>query len=324
MQPLPVTHSIICSDALLKNIIPQFQIESPKHCLFWCQGLNDTYKITTANEVFILRVYRHLWRTPEQIHFEIDALLHLQNNGCNVAYPILTHTGEYIVKLEAPEGVRYTILTRYIAGKELDLSDLKTVHLYGSYVAQLHLNSAQFNSSFQRPKLDVQHLITEPLARIKPFLKNRQDDWSFIESYAQQLALRLQKALNDKQALSFCHGDLHAGNAHMDAEQLGLFDFDCCALGLRSYDLAVFKWSLKVENKDLTIWETFLQSYQQQFPLPADELLLIDTLVSIRQIWLVGLHIEIALAKGWLDENYFTHKITFLREQLLLENSLDI
>lgn len=301
----------------MKQVVPRFKIDNPIHCQFWCQGLNDTYKVTTEKEAFILRIYRHNWRTRSEISFEIDALLHLQTNGSDVAYPIKTQTGEYIVDLIAPEGQRYAVLTRCAAGSELDFEVPESAQIYAQHMAHLHLNSIQFNSTHQRFQLDVQHLITEPLQSIKPFLKQRKDDWSFIEDYAQRLAKKLQTALNHSQKLVLCHGDLHGGNAHKDSKLLVSFDFDCCGLGLRSYDLAVFKWALEVDNKDPSIWDNFFHCYQLHFPLPDEEIALIDTLVSIRHIWLIGLHINIAVAKGWLNDQYFDQKIGFLRTQQL-------
>lgn len=318
MIKLPVTYSVICTNALLTEVIPQFEIVHPIHCQFWCQGLNDTYKVITKTETYILRIYRHNWRTRSEICFEMDALLHLQANSAQIAYPIKTQKGDYIVDIIAPEGIRHAVLIQHIAGNELDFSHPESAQIYASHMAQLHLNSTQFNSTHQRFKLNVKHLISTPLQRIKPFLKDRQGDWMFIEGFAQQLADKLQKALDNSPQLAFCHGDLHGGNAHKNGEKFASFDFDCCGFGLRSYDLAVFKWALQVDNKEMKHWDNFLQRYQQLFPLPSAEINLIDTLVSVRHIWLIGLHIDIAIAKGWLDNQYFDQRIAFLRKQKLI------
>ena len=316
MSDIPVSYSVANTNALLSSVIPQFTIEKPLCCEFWCQGINDTYKVKTASKTFILRLYRHNWRTKDEICFEIDALLHLHKKGVNVAYPITTTQGDYIVEVSLPEGLRYAILTSFIGGKELDLSTQQDTVLYAQHVAQLHLNSKGFTTDHPRFQLDVKHLLTEPLKRIKPFLKN--DDWIFIKAYSQALSKKLQHAFSESKDLILCHGDLHGGNTHNDSSALGSFDFDCCAMGLRSYDLAVFKWSLAVNKKDENIWQQFLESYQQQILLSPDELTLIDSLVSIRHIWLMGLHIDIAVAKGWLNGRYFDQKISFLRKQYSL------
>jgi Ser/Thr protein kinase RdoA (MazF antagonist) len=314
MLTLPVTYSVTCSNALLHDVIPQFQIDKALHCEFWCQGLNDTYKVKTELDTFILRIYRYGWRDLAAINFEIQALLHLQKNGADIAYPIATKKGDYIVTLNVPEGLRYVILTRYISGNELDFSIPNNATLYAQHLAQIHFCTEQFKTSNHRFKLDVKHLISEPLARIKHFLIDRQDDWSFIKNTADKLSISLQKALNESLDIGFCHADMHGGNAHYDGKSLASFDFDCCAIGLRVYDLAVFKWSLKSQGKEDSIWQRFLHAYQQQRPLADDDLILIDSLVSIRHLWLIGLHIDIAVAKGWLDDNYFDQKIAFLKD----------
>jgi len=315
MQSLPVTYSVSCTEALLIEVIPQFQIDNVLACEFWCQGLNDSYKVTTSKQTYLLRIYRYQWRCLEEIKFELDALLHLKDNDADIAYPIATNSGNYIVTLIAPEGKRYAILTAYIEGNELDFSLPKNPSLYAQHMAQIHQKSISFKSQHQRFQLDVKHLITEPLLRIQPFLKQRAEDWLFISDYAQTLAVQLQSALNSSQDIGFCHGDLHGGNAHINGEQLYSFDFDCCAMGLRVYDLAIFKWALKLGKKEHTVWQSFLNTYQQHRPLADNDLKIIDSLVSIRQIWLMGLHIDIAVAKGWLNDKYFDQQLDFLRNE---------
>ena len=315
MLTLPVSYSVTCADALLRNVIPLFQVEQAVKCEFWCQGLNDSYKVSTANKTFLLRIYRYQWRSLEEIQFEIDVLLHLKVNGADIAYPIATEKGDYIVTLATPEGRRHAILTTYIEGHELDLSCPESAPLYGQHMAQLHQRSTHFRSNNNRFKLDVSHLITQPISRIKPFLAHRQCDWVFITGYAQTLALALQDALNNSRDIGLCHADLSGGNAHYDGNKITSFDFDCCAIGLRVYDLAVFKWSLIHNENKKILWEKFLKSYLLHRPLSTADLQLIDILVSIRHIWLMGLHIDIAVAKGWLSEEYFSQAISFLRTQ---------
>lgn len=314
MLTLPASYSAICPQALLRDILPQFQIEQAIHCEFWCQGLNDSYKVNTPNETFLLRIYRHQWRDLEAINFEVEALLHLQRLGANVAYPIITKTGTYVIEFNAPEGLRYAILTRYAKGQELILTEEKSAAIYAQHMAQIHLLSEDFSSSHQRFKLDVQHLLTEPLQRIKPYLAHRLEDWQFIENCAQILVQKLQQILTHSSDIGFCHGDMHGGNAHYDGSQLVSFDFDCCAIGLRVYDLAIFKWALKLNKKDNVIWDRFLKSYQQYRSLNKQDIEQIDSFVAIRQIWLIGLHIDIAVAKGWLNDAYFDRQIDFLRK----------
>lgn len=315
MPSFPVSYSVCCTQTLLSDVLPLFQIEQPLECIFWCQGLNDSYKVVTAKQTYLLRIYRYGWRQLEEINFELDALLYLHKKGLDIAYPIATHSGEYTVAVNCAEGLRHAILTRYIDGQEINIDKLEDIERYAHQIALLHIHSEDFSSKHLRFQLDVQHLVTEPLQRIKPFLQDREKDWLFISEYGQELTATLKAALENRIDFGFCHGDLHGGNAHQYDQQLALFDFDCCALGLRCYDLAVFKWSLLLQDKNLTLWNAFIEKYQQYRPLQTQQMTLIDSLVSIRQLWLMGVHIEIAVAKGWLNERYFDEKIAFLRKQ---------
>ncbi|MCP5076984.1 MAG: phosphotransferase [Psychromonas sp.] len=315
MPSLPVTYSVTCTEALLEKIIPQFNIVNVTGCVFWCQGLNESYKVTTANKNYLLRIYRYQWRTLEEIQFELDALLHLNENGADIAYPIATINGDYIINVEAPEGLRYAILTSYIEGNVADLSIPENVILYAEHMADIHQKSAGFKSNKQRFQLNCKHLITEPLQRIKPFLRDRPDDWQFLTEYANSLTIQLQSGFDNSLDIGFCHGDLHGGNAHLSNNKIVSFDFDCCGIGLRVYDLAIFKWATKHGKKEESVWDSFLNAYQKFNRLTESDLALIGALVSIRQIWLIGLHIDIAVAKGWLNDKYFDHNIGFLRNE---------
>jgi Ser/Thr protein kinase RdoA (MazF antagonist) len=316
MLTLPASYSAICTNSLLNEIVPQFQISKAEQCEFWCQGLNDSYKVNTDNETFLLRIYRHGWRDLPAINFEVEALLHLKKQGADVAYPIATKTGSHIIEINAPEGLRYVILTRYAGGQELTLSGDLSAERYGQHLAQIHLLSEQFKPSHKRFKLDVKHLITEPVQRIKPFLAHRLEDWKLIDNRSKILKITLQSMLDKSTDIGFCHGDMHGGNAHFDGSRLVSFDYDCCGFGLRAYDLAIFKWALKLHKKDNSIWQRFLKSYLQHRPISQQELQYIDHLVCIRHIWLIGLHIDIAVAKGWLNEKYFDQQIDFLKTQI--------
>ena len=92
---------------------------NPLSCEFWARGLNDTYKISSDRENFALRVYRKKWRTQSDIKFELNAIKHLHKKGADVAYPIERNQGGYITDIEAPEGIRQVIVTKYAEGAVL-------------------------------------------------------------------------------------------------------------------------------------------------------------------------------------------------------------
>lgn len=306
-------YSTLCTQALLTKIAPMFAISNPICCEFLCKGLNDSYKITTENGSFLLRIYRKNWRTKSDIEYELSILNHLHQEGVNVAFPISTMTGEQILSIESPEGERFAIMTRFSEGKPLSYSDPSESALYGKSAAKIHLHSDNYIASHSRFKLDLTHLIEEPLERIKPHLKDNASDWHFLKNYSAKLAMNITNSNSELLDFGFCHGDFHGGNAHIFKGNISFFDFDCCGVGLRAYDLAVFKWGARLAGKEKERWEPFINGYREIRNISDQDLALVDDFVSIRHIWLIGLHIDISLAKGWLNESYFARQIKFLK-----------
>lgn len=313
IQILPI-YSVLSNENLLKKVVPFYEIENTISCDVLYEGANDSYKVLTQNGNFLLRVYSQSWRSKADIQFEMEALYHLNKMGAKVAYPIKRKDGEFITSVEAPEGTRYVIITTYADGKEIWDGDSIDWALYGKQVAQIHNYSNDFVSSYDRFKLDLEHLIVEPLAKIKPFLKHRLDDWNFLVDYSEELSNIISKADIDQLDYGFCHGDFHGGNAHKLDSQLTFFDFDCCGYGLRSYDLAVFKWCSRLNGKESEKWEPFFESYKQNRDFSENDFSLIEPYISIRQIWLMGFHITHIIGKGFFTDSYFDDSIKFLKE----------
>jgi len=307
-------YSSLCSEELLAKVVPLFDIPVPIACEFFCQGLNDSYKVTTESESYLLRVYRKDWRTKSAIEFELAALHHLYQQGVDVAYPLVAVTGEKIIPIACPEGERFAIMTSYAEGQPLSFDEPSDAALYGKSVASIHKYSEHFSTEHERFELDLTHLIDEPLQRIKPYLQEREADWLFLKDYATTLAQRIVHNQSESVDIGFCHGDFHGGNAHQAKGVLTFFDFDCCAIGVRAYDLAVYKWSARLANKEQERWLPFIKAYREVRDISEQDLALVDDYVSIRQIWLMGVHIDIAIGKGWLSEQYFTQQLTFLKE----------
>ncbi len=305
-------YSSLCSQELLLKIVPMFNIPTAITCEFLCQGLNDSYKVNTDTDSYLLRVYRKDWRTKSDIEFELSILNHLYQEQVNVAYPLFAVTGEQIVSIATPEGERFAIMTTFAEGQPLSFDDTSDIELYAKNVAKIHKHSEKFVSQHNRFKIDLKHLIEEPLKRIKPYLNDRDSDWQFLENYASTLSSNIQNNQSESLDFGFCHGDFHGGNAHKSDGEFTFFDFDCCGLGYRAYDLAVFKWSARLAKKEES-WSTFMKAYGEIREISESDLALVDDYVSIRHIWLMGLHTDIAIARGWLNDKYFTHQLKFLK-----------
>lgn len=316
MLTIEASYSTLCSSELLAKVVPQYDMPTPTTCEFWYRGLNDTYKISTEKESFVLRVYRQAWRSRSEIDFELEALLYLQQTGAHVAAPVARKEGGFVTSILAPEGQRYVIITQYAPGNVLRFDDAEDAVIFGQAAADIHCRSSGFRPASSRYQLDLNHLLTEPLANVKPYLAHRPADWQFLNELAAKIFNLVKSVGPDKLDYGFCHGDFHGENAHESEGTVTHFDFDCCGFGWRIYDIATFKWVTRLLEKEEQLWSSFLQGYQSKREISDLDLSLIEPFVAIRDIWLLGVHAENArdFAKGRLNDRYMDFHLDFLRK----------
>src|SRR5689334_19448230 len=106
----PVAHSIPATEAVLSAVASTYAIGAPIACSLVRGGWNDTYRIETVDDRYIVRVCGTGRRSLADIRYELDFLLHLARAGVGVSTPIARADGHLIGILRAPEGDRFTIL----------------------------------------------------------------------------------------------------------------------------------------------------------------------------------------------------------------------
>ncbi|WP_138754320.1 phosphotransferase [Paenibacillus sinopodophylli] len=316
MLNITTVHSVFQKEELFESIAKQYDIGTPLKSRFVSNGLNDTYEVVTNNGTFVLRIYKHLWRNEAEIRFELELLDELFRLGSPVSRPLSRNDGELITQLNAPEGIRYAVLFTFAEGK--GKVDMETSRSYGRAAAQLHHAMDQIVPRHTRFELDVHHLLDEPLQTLLPFLQHRPSDAKQLQEIASRLKTKLTSASIVASDWGICHGDLHGWNVfHTEDGSLTHFDFDCCGIGWRSYDISVFLWNLAQEKQEEGFederWDAFLKAYLEERPLNEHDLAMIPAFVAIRQIWLIGLHTGRSAVWGaWQDDGYFDWKLKFL------------
>lgn len=317
MLNLPVYHSVISCHALAPALQELYDIGEVMECGFLSNGLNDTYILKTSTDKFILRIYKCHWRNEQDVIFEVELLNHLFKKEIPVSAPVIRRDGGYLIKLAASEGTRYAVLFTYAEGGYSD--EQKSSILYGEHVAKMHLAMDDFECEQERFKLDLKHLLNEPLRSIRGALSHRQEDFDYLESLSRVLSNRIEE-LSPELEWGVCHGDLHGANVHFHADSLTHFDFDCGGFGWRAYDISVFLWA-KVRGREKEHfnneqWTAFLNAYQLHKVLSENDIKAIPIFVAIREIWLMGLHIGSAhvWGSGWQNDHYFNKNLRFLRD----------
>jgi Ser/Thr protein kinase RdoA (MazF antagonist) len=313
-RPLPVVHSTLAAGPLVAALWPDYALPAPTGCHLLNSGFNDHYFVTTPEGDYVLRVYHHGWRTAEEVEFELTALAHLQSRGVPVCGPIARRDGAYQSAVAALEGPRLAALFPFATGRVPAAASAEENRACARVMAQIHQHSDDFESAHARSVLDLHDLIDAPLAQLLPFLGHRPDDAAFMQSVATKLHAGLESQLPALE-WGFCHGDFHGGNARLDADgTLRVFDFDCCGLSWRAYDLAVCRlWCAGEEE-----WDTFCAAYREVRPLPETTLAAIPWFIVARQFWWIGLHVTAWQQKGgdsFLDDRFLDHVLGVVRER---------
>jgi Ser/Thr protein kinase RdoA (MazF antagonist) len=285
-------------------------------CRLFARGLNDTYAFVAGGERYVFRLYRRGWRSTDDVRFERELVEHVAARGARVSTPVARRDGGSTTWVDAPEGRRIGVLFSHAAGEGYELRRKggdENAERYGAAVARLHDAAEGFACDAPRFALDARHLIEEPIAGLRPWLRDRPDDARYLEAVGDFLRDRIEQAAPTLE-YGVCHGDLHGGNAHLDQElRLTLFDFDCCGMGHRAYELAVFRWNAVMPGQaagtsSTELWDRFLIGYRRHRAIGEADLAATALYVPARHIWWMGIRALNADSLGsaqWLDRRFF-------------------
>ena len=290
MDAFPVEYSTLSSDALLRVVAESYKIASPLSITFIKRGFNDTYLIKSETEKYILRVYKHNWRSVESIEGELELLNYLNAGGISVSYPIKTIKGYYIRQIQAPEGTRYCVLFSFAEGLRVRKLSPEQAFLLGIETGKIHVLTKEqsFGTPAHNYAIEVQFETT--LSVLKPILTAYTEHYNYLESLKNEFIALFDASDAKELPTGICHGDLQAENFHVSEDNtFTFFDFDFFGEGYLAYDIGVFRW-YDHKNKTPPIMEAFLRGYQTQRKLSATELKLIPYFSTLRALFQMTLY----------------------------------
>jgi Ser/Thr protein kinase RdoA (MazF antagonist) len=314
--PLPVTYSILSSDALGQKIVDDFDVPAEVSCELVRPGSNDTYLVRAGRAEYVARVYGSRWRSLSEISYELDLLIHLASRGVHVSLPLPGRDGARIRAVAAPEGLRYLVLFTRAPGKPLSWADQDQCALAGEVAAAIHRATDDFVSEHERFRLDLRYLIDAPLSALRPFLAHRSADWRYVEQFAGKLRERALAAIAGGLDWGVCHGDLGNRNIYVSDEGvLTVIDFDLAGPGWRAHDFVAAQWLSSYENNS-HVWQAFLDGYTRVRSLGPADLAAVDVFHGISRFWTVGLDARNAPRWGTLpmSDYYLDSYLHSLRE----------
>jgi Ser/Thr protein kinase RdoA (MazF antagonist) len=284
-QHVPVTRSILAAEALIPLIQKTYAL-NVKSCRLIKAFILHTYHIITDDDQYIFRVYPHRRRTKTAVMAELELLNYLRASGVSVSVPLATKEDQLLLTLIAPEGERLAALFTYAPGTPLsETSDMKNIHAYGGTLATIHQQTDAMPLALERPSLDFDRLITEPIERLAVTFPQRHHDWAYLREITPQLRHVIEAVAKEPSYYGLCHGDASSTNAHVTpGGQLTLFDFDFCGLGWRAYDVGTF-----LIDTSAKIAISFLSGYQEICALSDAEMAALPAFQAAQNIWLLGL-----------------------------------
>jgi Ser/Thr protein kinase RdoA (MazF antagonist) len=293
----PIIKSFLAPNVLADRLEAAYGFQDIR-CQLITATLRDVYRVESHAGQHILIVYRHGQRTFEQIAAEWQFVDYLAQQSVPVAPAVPTTTGVRILAFQAPEGIRYAVVTTYIAGQHLRLRPgVEATRQYGQIIATIHLLADQAPTSFVRTTPDIATHLDQALAGISAALRDRPTERAFLERCARQLQMRLQTLKREAPAYGIIHGDAIRANALVaDDGSVSVIDFDWYGLGWRAYDVASYLLTIRGDPNEQPFAEAFLSGYAAVRPLAAHEYGLLPLFEAARAILEIGtpaLHVNL-------------------------------
>lgn len=317
-DPAPAIHSLIEPSVLAQIAHQEFGLLPSAPLRLIQRGLNDHYTLQTQDRTLVLRVYRHGWRSAEDVEWELGLVQHLQDGGAPVAATVPCTDGRPCTEVTAYEGTRQIAVFEHAPGRYTHfgapsayrVSPATCAEAFGRSMAMIHRAAASYRPASHRFSLDLGHLLDQPLAAIADIYTDLSQEVEQMRTDIHILRTCLEPHLATV-PWAVCHGDMTGGNSTFWQGQVIHFDFDCAGPGWRVYDLGVFFWSLSLHGHGDDVWLPFVQGYRSHYDITDAELALVPAFAAIRVIWLMGLWCANAHQFG----HHTLHTDYFLREQ---------
>ncbi len=196
---------------------------------------NDVYLIETLNKKFVLKLYDQIWRTKEEVLWEVDLTNHLLKKGVLVGVPVKSSDNEIVKTMYIGKNKFTAVLFKYAKGDKPQPPFTPDLYYkFGKAAAKLHKESNDFTSIYSRPNIDLKYLIDDSLMLAKGLTSKRE-----LESLI-NFGSKLKNKINNftKLDMGIVHGDLTLDNLHITKSgDITFYDFDSAGFGYRAMEL---------------------------------------------------------------------------------------
>ena len=274
MSYVPVISSILSPTYLAEFVHQKFRLASDTRCRIIRIGANHTYLITSRTERYVLRVYALDWRTELEISEELRLLNLLQKNKFSVSYPIPDIRGQYIQKMNAPEGLRFAVMFSYAEGEAVKNLSNEACYQLGVTMARLHQQTVDL--TINRKNYTADTLVHWAFDLAKGFFGDVSEEMQFFNRALVAIDQEFEQMDPAIVRYGVVHLDIWQDNLKVDQHNvISLFDFDNCGNGPLFLDLGYTLMSLYRHEPDKEQYrekrKLFLQAYRSTVALSEAE-----------------------------------------------------
>ena len=284
---MQVSYSLASPAYVKQRLIDCYELPINTEVVILHQGINDSYYVSTDQERYVLRIYRHQWKPMQDVAGELSFIRSLDDHQIAVAYPIADQEGNWIQSLDFPEGTRYMVLFSHAPGQPISRLESHTAGLYGESLARIH----QVSEKLTIPGLSKNYEPAAVFASTRSSLINRLGrEYVWLDGLM-PIERSLTSLLSDEVLITLtqgiCHGDPHHENCYLETQSgvLTFFDFDFCGPGYLHYDLGSF---FRYERDRPEIKDSFLEGYVRIRPMSEVQIKLIPYFEVLMRVFHLG------------------------------------
>ncbi|HQT63886.1 MAG: aminoglycoside phosphotransferase [Acidocella sp. 20-57-95] len=317
-------------EAGLRSALPGWGLSTSAKLRLLTISENATYLAQEGAARLILRVHRPNYHTEAEIRSELAwiAALHAASI-ITTPRPIPLRNGELLAGFSDGQSQRFAVAFEYMSGDEPDTSHnlVKWYKVLGEITARLHQHSRQWQrpANFAR-KLWSFETIIGPRAhwgdwRLAPGLDAAGK--ATLERAAALLAAQTKAYGQTPDRFGLIHCDMRTANLLVEAERLGVIDFDDCGMSWFVYDFAASVSFMEHESFIPDLMAAWLEGYRHVAPLADEHAQALPMFVMLRRIQLtawIATHAETPTAQA-MGEAY-TNGSVALAARYLSEHGL--
>jgi Ser/Thr protein kinase RdoA (MazF antagonist) len=220
----------------------------------------------------------------------LDLLEALAAGGVAVPRVMPLLTGERLLAIDAPEGMRHAVLFSYVRGSPLGRQpDQERARSYGHTIASIHTVADALPARLSRPSIDVDTLLVRPLTAFAAVAEHRPADVAELSEVVTLLRRRIEALPTEAPVYGLIHGDVIPSNALVGpAGNVAVIDFDFCGYGWRTYDVATYLGEVRFWDAPVAVAKAFLAGYEEVRPLADWERSTLPFLEAARHVFSLG------------------------------------